>query len=57
MHAPAFELLEQSPSNHEIYHVFLQLKASLKGCKFSFHEELIETVYAWYADEHNLFFF
>lgn len=55
-----FQLLEHLPFSPDMassdYHVFLQLKESLKSHKFSFNEEMIEAVEAWFVEQDKNFF-
>ena len=55
-----FKLLEHPPYSPDLapadYHIFPQLKKSLKGRKFSF-EEVIKAVEVWFAEQEETFFF
>lgn len=56
-----FELLEHPPYSPDLapsdYHLFPQLKKSLKGRKFSSNEEVIKAVEVWFAEQEETFFF
>jgi len=55
-----FELLEHPSYSPDLapsdYHLFPQLKKSLKGRKFSSNEEGIKAVEVWFAQQEETFF-